>query len=63
MAGLSLPHLLIIAAVLLLFYGPSRLPQLGSSLGKTIRGFKNGLENQEGEEQLARIEKDPPSKS
>jgi len=29
--------------ILLLFFGPSKLPGLGASLGKAIRGFKSGL--------------------
>lgn len=41
--GLSLPHLLILVMILLLFFGPSRLPALGQSVGKAIRGFKEGL--------------------
>jgi len=43
MGEFSLTHLLILAVIFLLFFGPSRLPQLGQSLGKAIRGFKQGL--------------------
>ena len=43
MGEFSITHLLLIAAIFLLFFGPSRLPQLGQSLGKAIRGFKQGL--------------------
>ena len=43
MGGLSLTHILILAVILLVFFGPSRLPALGQSLGKAIRGFKDGL--------------------
>jgi TatA/E family protein of Tat protein translocase len=43
MGEFSITHLLLIAAVFLLFFGPSRLPQLGQSLGKAIRGFKQGI--------------------
>ena len=43
MGQLSLPHLLILVLILLIFFGPSRLPALGQSLGKAIRGFKEGL--------------------
>lgn len=41
--GLGLPHLLLILVILLVFFGPSRLPGLGKSLGEAIKGFKNGL--------------------
>ena len=43
MGEFSLPHLLIVAVILLVIFGPSRLPGLGQSMGKAIRGFKEGL--------------------
>ncbi len=45
MFGLGLPELGIIALVAILIFGPKKLPQLGSSLGKTLRGFKEELKN------------------
>ena len=36
-------EILVILALALLFFGPSKLPQLGSSLGEAIRGFKKGM--------------------
>lgn len=41
--GLSFTHMLLIAVILLIFFGPSRLPSLGRSLGEAIRGFKKGI--------------------
>lgn len=43
MGEFSLSHMLILAVILLIFFGPSRLPALGQSLGKAIRGFKEGI--------------------
>jgi sec-independent protein translocase protein TatA len=43
MFGLSLPHLLIVLIIFLLIFGPSRLGDLGSSLGKGIKGFKKAM--------------------
>lgn len=43
MGQFSLTHILILGIIALVFFGPSRLPQLGQSLGKAIRGFKQGL--------------------
>lgn len=43
MGEFSLTHILLLAVIFIVFFGPSRLPQLGSSLGKAIRGFKQGL--------------------
>ena len=44
MFGLRLPELLIILVVLLLLFGTKKLPELGDSLGKGIRAFKNAAE-------------------
>lgn len=43
MGEFSFTHLLLIALIMLIFFGPSRLPALGQSIGKAIRGFKQGL--------------------
>ena len=36
-------HLLLILAVMLLMFGPKKLPELGKGLGEAIRGFKEGI--------------------
>ena len=43
MGEFSIGHILIFALILLIFFGPSRLPALGQSIGKAIKGFKQGL--------------------
>ncbi|MEM8778917.1 MAG: twin-arginine translocase TatA/TatE family subunit [Cyanobacteria bacterium P01_G01_bin.49] len=43
MFGLGWPEVGIILVVALLIFGPKKIPDLGSSLGKTIRGFKEEL--------------------
>lgn len=45
--GLSFWHLIILLVIVLLFFGPNRLPGLGKSVGEAIRGFKKGLEGDE----------------
>ena len=40
-------ELLIILAVALLIFGPKNLPKLGKMFGKTINGFKKGMEEPE----------------
>jgi sec-independent protein translocase protein TatA len=42
MFGFGIPELLLILVVLLLVVGPGKLPQLGASLGETIRSFRKG---------------------
>jgi sec-independent protein translocase protein TatA len=42
--GLFQPmHLLIIAGIALLVFGPKKLPELGKGLGDGIRGFKTAM--------------------
>jgi sec-independent protein translocase protein TatA len=42
--GLFQPvHLMIIAGVALLVFGPKKLPELGKGLGESIRGFKAAI--------------------
>jgi len=40
---LGFGEILVILVLALLFFGPSKLPQLGSSLGEALRSFKKGL--------------------
>ena len=40
---LGFGEILVVLALALLFFGPSKLPALGASLGEAIRGFKHGL--------------------
>lgn len=35
----------IVLVLILLIFGPRKLPELGSSLGKSIRGFKKGMKD------------------
>jgi len=40
-------HLIIILAVVLIFFGPGKLPELGSTIGKAIKGFKQAMNEPE----------------
>jgi len=44
MFGLGMQELLIILVILLFVFGPGKIPQVGASLGQTIRGFKKAME-------------------
>ncbi len=50
-------ELLIILVVVLLIFGPKNLPKLGKMFGKTINGFKKGMEDEEGEDAEVQTEK------
>lgn len=45
--GLGLPEILVIGVVALVIFGPKKLPEMGSSLGKAIRNFKSGFSTEE----------------
>jgi sec-independent protein translocase protein TatA len=53
--GLLQPsHLLVLLVVVLIVFGPKRLPELGRSLGHGMRSFKSSLEgHHEGEDESA----------
>jgi sec-independent protein translocase protein TatA len=40
-------HLLVILAIALIVFGPGKLPELGSSLGKAIKEFKKVMNDPE----------------
>lgn len=37
------PELLLVLVGALIVFGPKRLPEMGSALGKSIRDFKHGV--------------------
>ncbi len=41
--GLGGLELVIIIAVILLIFGPTKLPQLGEGIGKMLRGFRKEM--------------------
>lgn len=47
--GLGVPELAVIAGVVALIYGPSKLPELGKGLGKTAKSFQTAAKEFEKE--------------
>jgi|APHig6443717497_1056834.scaffolds.fasta_scaffold103246_2 sec-independent protein translocase protein TatA len=41
MFGLGMPELILILIIALVIFGPSKLPEMGASVGKAIREFRN----------------------
>ena len=47
MMGLSLPHLLIVAVVVLVLFGRGRISEMMGDFGKGIKSFKQGMADEE----------------
>lgn len=45
MFGLGFPEMAVIVVVAIFIFGPKKIPELGSALGKTLRGFKEEIKN------------------
>lgn len=60
MFGLGVPELMVILVIALVIFGPSKLPQIGSGLGKAIRDFKKGVTEKDDEEANKKDNKDLP---
>ena len=41
MFGLGMPELILILIIALVIFGPSKLPEMGASVGKAIREFRS----------------------
>jgi sec-independent protein translocase protein TatA len=46
----SIPELILLLVVILLIFGPKRVPEIGRSLGKGMREFKNSISGKDEEE-------------
>ena len=54
--GVGLPEIAVIGALALIVFGPKRLPELGRTLGKTLKGFQAASSEFEREIQKAMAE-------
>jgi sec-independent protein translocase protein TatA len=54
--GLGLPEVAVIAGVAVVLFGPSKLPELGKNLGKTVRSLQDAAQEfkEELDEELAK---------
>lgn len=55
MPRLGFGEILVVLVLALLFFGPSKLPQLGASLGEAIKGFKKGVAGLDEEKQSEKL--------
>ncbi|MGF1489182.1 MAG: TatA/E family twin arginine-targeting protein translocase [Prochloraceae cyanobacterium] len=61
--GIGLPEMLLILGIALLIFGPKKLPEIGRSLGKAIRGFQDAAKDFETEFTKEAKDTDKPVKS
>jgi sec-independent protein translocase protein TatA len=52
---LSPVHVAFLLVIAVLLFGAKRLPELGSSLGSGLRGFKESLEGKDAHAQVANV--------
>lgn len=51
MFSLGWPEVLLILLAAIIIFGPKKIPELGSALGKTLRGFKEEVSTPSEEEE------------
>jgi sec-independent protein translocase protein TatA len=48
MEGIFQPmHLILILVIVLIIFGPGKLPELGEGLGKSIKAFKKAMKDEQ----------------
>jgi len=45
--GIGITELLIILAIIILIFGVGKLPEIGSGIGKAVKGFKKSLKGED----------------
>ncbi len=50
MLGLGFGELIVVLLIVVLMFGGKKLPQLGSSLGESIKNFKKGMKGDDDNE-------------
>ncbi|MDP2181572.1 MAG: twin-arginine translocase TatA/TatE family subunit [Actinomycetota bacterium] len=61
--GLGPMELGIILLIVLVLFGPKRLPQLGKSIGKTVKAIRDGVDKDDGEDENEDEEATPKKKA
>ena len=43
MLGIGMPELLVIMVIALVIFGPGKIPEMGSAIGKALKDFKRSM--------------------
>ncbi|MBI5206801.1 MAG: twin-arginine translocase TatA/TatE family subunit [Candidatus Firestonebacteria bacterium] len=62
MGNIGFMELLVILLIILIIFGPAKLPQIGEALGKAIGNFKRAVKKAEEEEDIIKITKSEEEK-
>jgi sec-independent protein translocase protein TatA len=54
--GIGVPEILVLLLIALLVFGPKRLPEMGRSLGRGMREFKDSIQGKDDDEDDRRRE-------
>jgi len=57
MGGLSLWHWLVVLVIVVLVFGTKRLKNVGQDLGEAVRGFKRGMQGDDGSDKAGEASK------
>jgi sec-independent protein translocase protein TatA len=60
MPNIGLPEIAIVLVIVLVIFGPKRLPQLGRSLGSGMREFKDGITGKHKDDDPDVLDAPPP---
>ncbi len=62
--GIGLPEMAVIFAISLLIFGPKKLPEIGRSIGKAIKGFQDASSDFQNElkKEIETVEAKEPAK-
>lgn len=52
--GLSIPHLLVVLAIVVLIFGTKRLKNVGTDLGDAIKGFRSAVKETSEDKAISR---------
>lgn len=60
MFGLGVPELIVILVVVLFIFGPKKLPELGTFVGRSLKDFREALDQKNAAEEPD-IDREPPA--